>query len=177
MNGRIFWSNPFSDEPNGIWQHFKAQSLKFLTLFNKSTSMKFILTLLLAFLFAGTQAQSLSDKKLQKDPLWIPMINDTTTNYFDAVEAFNQYWSVRPLPKQEEDVLGKGEEYEKKEGFLDALLTTKNEKRARESQQYSFEYKRFKRWQIMVEPWVKEDGSITTPKEQLLIWENGRVND
>ena len=99
------------------------------------------------------------------------MINDTTTNYFEAMEAFNQYWSVRPLPKQEEDVLGNGEEFDKKEGFIDALITTKKEKREKESQEYAFEYKRFKRWQIMVEPWVKEDGSIAGPKEQLHIWD------
>ncbi len=135
--------------------------------------MKFIFTLLLAFLLAGTQAQSLTDKKLQKDPVWISMINDTTTNYFEAVDAFNQYWSVRPLPKQEDDVLGKGEEFDKKEGFVDALITTKKEKREKESQIYAFEYKRFKRWQILVEPWVKEDGSIAGPKEQLLIWDKG----
>ncbi len=133
--------------------------------------MKVTLTLILAFLFVGTHAQSLSDKKLQKDPVWIPMINDTTTNYFEAVEAFNQYWSVRPLPKQEDDVLGQGEEFDKKEGFIDALITTKKEKREKESQLYAFEYKRFKRWQIMVEPWVKEDGSIAGPKEQILIWD------
>lgn len=100
------------------------------------------------------------------------MINDTSTNYFEAVYAFDQYWSVRPKPVEEEEILGEGESHKEREGFFDRLITTKKEKREKESQQYAFDYKRFKQWQLRVEPWVRPDGSIAGPAEQLKILES-----
>lgn len=134
--------------------------------------MKFVFSLLGIFLISHAFAQTPSDKMLQKEPYWIAMINDSTTNYFEAINAFNQYWSVRPAPVEEDEILGEGEEHANSEGFFDRLITTKEEKAEMESQQYAFEYKRFKQWQLRVEPWVREDGSIATPTEQLHIWEN-----
>lgn len=131
--------------------------------------MKFIFLLLFAAGISNLSAQTYSDKDLQNHPYWIAMINDTTTNYFEAVHAFDQYWSVRPKPVEEDEILGEGEAHKEKEGFFDRLINTKEEKREKESQQYAFDYKRFKQWQLRVEPWVRPDGSIAGPAEQLRI--------
>ena len=131
--------------------------------------MKFIFLFLLAAGISILSAQTLSDKDLQKDPYWISMINDTSANYFEAVHAFDQYWSVRPKPVEEDEILGEGAEHKEREGFFDRLITTKKEKREKESQQYAFDFKRFKQWQLRVEPWVRPDGSIAGPAEQLRI--------
>ncbi|MFI5173002.1 MAG: hypothetical protein ACHQFW_11460 [Chitinophagales bacterium] len=132
--------------------------------------MKFALVFSIFLVSSPLFSQQYSNRELESKPYWINMINDSTTNYFEAVHAFEVFWSIRPLPKEEDDVLGNGEEYEKKEGFFDRLITTKKEKREAEAQQYAFDYKRFKQWQLRVEPWVREDGSITFPYEQLKIW-------
>jgi len=133
--------------------------------------MKWILPLLLSgSITAG--AQVASDRQLQKEPYWIAMINDSTTNYFEAVAAFDQFWSVRPEPKEEDDILGEGKEHKEREGLFDRMITTRQEKLEQESQEYAFDYKRFRQWQIRVEPWVRPDGTITTPTEQLKIWES-----
>ncbi len=134
--------------------------------------MKFVFSLFGVFLLTHAFTQTPGDKMLQKEPYWIVMINDSTTNYFEAVHAFNQYWSVRPAPIEEDAILSEGEEHANKEGFFDRLIITKEEKAEMESQKYAFEYKRFKQWQLRVEPWVREDGSIASPSEQLHIWEN-----
>lgn len=134
----------------------------------------FIITVLAtcAFFQSNVHAQTtLSDKELQRSPYWISMINDSTANYFEAVRAFDQYWSIRPSPKEEDDIIGGGKEHEEAENFLDRLITTPEEKREAESQQYAFDYKRFRQWQLRVEPWVRPDGSITFPSERLKIWQ------
>ena len=97
------------------------------------------------------------------------MVNDSTANYFEAVEAFDQYWSMRPKPVEEDVILAEGASHEAREGFLDRLITTKKEKAEKESQLYAFEYKRFGQWQIRVAPWIQPDGSITYPAAQLKI--------
>lgn len=131
--------------------------------------MKFILLILFITGISILSSQTISDKDLQKEPYWIAMINDTSANYFEAVHAFDQYWSVRPKPVEEDEILGEGEAHKEREGFFDRLITTKEEKREKESQQYAFDYKRFKQWQLRVEPWVRPDGSIAGPAEQLRI--------
>jgi hypothetical protein len=70
---------------------------------------------------------------------------------------------------EEDEILGEGEAHKEKECFFDRIITTKEEKLEKESQQYAFDYKRFKQWQLRVEPWVRPDGSIAGPAEQLRI--------
>lgn len=131
--------------------------------------MKWLLTSAIGLLPLLTYAQQHTDNELRKSPYWIAMINDSTANYFEAVNAFDQYWSVRPRPVEEDEILGEGEDHDGTEGFFDRLITTKEEKAEAESRQYAFDYKRFKQWQLRVEPWVRPDGSITFPAEQLRI--------
>ena len=97
------------------------------------------------------------------------MMKDSTANYHEAEKAFDAYWSVRPLPVEEEDVLGHPEEF--KQGFFDRLIVTKEERYEQESQQYAFDYKAFKDWERRMQPWIQPDGSITYPAERKRIWE------
>ncbi len=105
---------------------------------------KYLLIIIISFLTTNLFAQS--QKEYEKYPYWVAMINDSTTNYFEAEKAFETWWSIRPIPVEEDEILGDPEEFNKKEGFFDRLFTTKKEKRAKESQEYAFEYKAFKQW-------------------------------
>jgi hypothetical protein len=53
--------------------------------------------LVLMFLFNVAKAQQPASS-YQKFPYWIEMMNDTATNYFEAVKAFDLFWKSRILP-------------------------------------------------------------------------------
>ena len=75
-------------------------------------------------------------------------------------------------PVEEDEILGEGEEHRAEEGFFDRMFVSKQEKLEIESQKYAFDYKRFKQWMLRVEPWVRPDGSITYPSEQIKIMQS-----
>jgi hypothetical protein len=121
--------------------------------------MKKILLFLL--IGAGTNtaiAQQQLDKALAaKNPVWIQMMDDTATNYLHAVEAFDIYWTTHKKPDGESD--------------MDMLNVTKNKKRfskkdireARKEAAMRMKIKKFIWWKNKVEPYVQDDGTITTP--------------
>jgi hypothetical protein len=132
---------------------------------------KYFLLIIISFFTSHLFAQSLTEKEYEKYPYWVSMINDSTTNYFEAEKAFNTWWSIRPLPVEEDQILGNPEAFNKKEGFFDRMFTTKKEKLEAESQEYAFKYKAFKQWQLRMAPWVQPDGLILSPSKRLRIWE------
>ncbi len=136
-----------------------------------SDMYKFLFFVIIISFTSILYAQSASQKDYEKYPFWVAMINDSTANYFEAERSFNAWWSIRPLPVEEDEILGNPEEFIKKEGWLDRMFKTKKEKREAESQEYAFEFKAFKQWQLRMTPWVQPDGSILTPSQRLLIWE------
>ncbi len=116
------------------------------------------------------QAKIYSDKYLSKHPVWIQMIDKEETNYFEAVKAFDLYWKNRELPVEEEEVLDskfQKEREEEEKGFFYRIF----HREEAEAKKYVFEYKKFKHWQRLVEPYVQEDGRILTKAEQLKIFE------
>jgi hypothetical protein len=118
------------------------------------------------------RAQSVyTQKEYENYPYWINMMKDSTANYFETEKAFTAYWSVRPIPTEEDDILGNPEGFRENESFFDKLITTKKEKREEQSQQYAFDYKAFKQWELRVAPWVHPDGSITTSSQRNSIWQ------
>ncbi|MGP8217300.1 MAG: hypothetical protein ACLQQ4_17160 [Bacteroidia bacterium] len=121
--------------------------------------MKLTLLCLIIFLtgFLGNvSAQKSEVKNLAAYPYWIQMMDDSTTNYFEAMKAFDNYWKGREQPH------GEGEE------FADSVKTMEK------NIPYTFEYMRFKNWQILVQPYVQDDGSILYPYQQLQLRQNAR---
>ena len=126
---------------------------------------------LLLLIYGKIFSQTVSEKKdYLKNPVWIQMMDDSTTNYFEAEKAFNEYWSIRPVPSEENKIIGeRHQKNEKKGGFLG--FKTKKEKLQEESEKYAFQYKKFKRWQLLNLPYVQPDGRILTTTERLKIFE------
>jgi len=108
----------------------------------------------------------------RNNPVWIKMIDDTSTNYFEAVKAFEEYWKNREKPIEETDVLdikvSKKEErirerHEKK-------LSNMTPSQRNEYDQMQYQYKRFVNWMYEVKPFVQQDGRILNDEEKAAIW-------
>jgi hypothetical protein len=121
-------------------------------------------------LFAQKSIAKKTDSDYRKYPYWIDMMNDTTSNYFEAEKAFNLFWENKIKPVEEKDILNEHSKKERK-SFLDRLFKSRKERQREESERYAFQYKKFLHWQMTVSPYVQADGRILTPSERLNEWE------
>ncbi len=87
------------------------------------------------------------------------MMDDTNANYFNTVKAFNDYWKNREKPCTEEEKFEKG---------------TKSVNSGSKNIAFSFEYKKFCRWQLEIKPYVQQDGHILYPYQRHLLRHNDR---
>jgi hypothetical protein len=87
------------------------------------------------------------------------MMNDSNVNYFEAVKAFDSYWKVHERPQPEDERFEKAANGEKAQG---------------KNIPYSLEYKKFKRWQMEMKPYVQEDGHILYPYKRHQLRLNSR---
>lgn len=133
--------------------------------------------ILLPFFSATATAQKGSPKtNYKKNPVWIQMMNDTSANYFETVKAFREYFKERALPKEPFEVEGE-DDFEKEVGLEENEDKKKSKRELRREARkknpnepdYAAEVRAFKGWFYRIKPWVKEDGSITGPKEQQAI--------
>jgi hypothetical protein len=113
-----------------------------------------------ALLTGSVNAQTGANKNYAQYPYWIKMMDDTNTNYFEAVLAFDTYWKDKEKPQAE------NERFEEA-GMQDTVTKRKNIP-------YAFEFNKFKYWQIQVEPYVQNDGSILYPTQRLLMIQDER---
>jgi hypothetical protein len=127
----------------------------------KKGSKILILALMMLYILpqdATAQNKTTTQQKTAKTPKWVAMMDDTTANYFEAVENFNNYWSNREKPMEEKELFNSPEKAKEKK-----TKKTPN-------MEYTFEYKKFKKWQIETLPYVKSDGTILTPSERIQQW-------
>lgn len=94
----------------------------------------------------------------EKLPLWITMMENPKANYYEAVNEFNNYWKNKEKPNEEEEVFK-----EKKVKKVRAI-------------KYAFEYKKFLQWKSKMFPFIKDDGTIASPEERKVIWEEENKN-
>ncbi len=123
-------------------------------------SLCLFLGIAFSLLLGKANAQNEANKNYSQYPYWIKMMDDTNTNYFEAVNAFNTYWKGREKPQAE------NERFEEA-GMPDTAAKRKNIP-------YAFEYNKFKYWQIQVEPYVQDNGSILYPTQRLLMIQDER---
>jgi hypothetical protein len=121
-----------------------------------------------------TVAQTGNNRSDYKEhPVWIQMMNDTSANYFETVEAFRQFFMDRELPKETFEMEG-NDSFEKEigmeqegDGYKQAT-EKEQEKRELKTDQpgYEAEVRAFKNWYYSSRPWVRPDGSIAGPAER-----------
>lgn len=120
-------------------------------------------------------SQPHSDREYERKPLWIEMIKKPNVNYFEAKKAFDLFWKNKPLPTEEDEIIGeRNGTGEKRKSFLKELFKSKKERQEEESQKYAFEYKKFKHWEKLSLPYVQTDGHILTQDEKLKLWQDSR---
>jgi hypothetical protein len=103
-------------------------------------------------------------------PVWKDMIDDTTANFFQVQKAFELFWNGKELPEEEDEVIG--EKGRLKNTFINRMFNGRELKEQQLRESLTFDYKRYRRWLIKTEPYVKDDGSIMTPTERLQLWKN-----
>ncbi|MBL0053264.1 MAG: hypothetical protein IPP29_18050 [Bacteroidetes bacterium] len=125
-------------------------------------------------------------KTYAQQPLWIQMIDNPSTNYFEAVKAYETYWQNHEKPVDLEEEMGpiservnEKSDVEKKEhkrvekAF--AKMNKRQQKKFAKQQQWQqemiYQCKRFEEWQRDVFAWVQEDGSILTIEQRQKMYE------
>ena len=106
------------------------------------------------------------------DPVWIKMIDDPKTNYYEAQKIYESYWKSHVKPEAENDIIGqpatRSEKKERKERDREMSKMTTAQREGYMRMKY--QCKRFENWMNEVKPFVQEDGHILTQEEQSAIW-------
>lgn len=126
------------------------------------------------------------DEADKEEPSWVKMMNEPNVNYFEAINAFNQYWQGRQVPEER----GRKDESEKENEREKEGKREREREREREKEKEGYEedeeemeaethplriaYKKFNAWQREVYPYVQADGSIMTPEQQMEVYKNQR---
>lgn len=127
-----------------------------------------LLGLLIVCLSMQVNAQkTYSDRAYSKHPYWMEMMEDTMSNFNEVQHAFDVYFSVHELPKEEDEIIGmrsaNEEERKEKVNWLKRLFSRR---RTLAESELAFAVKKYKHWVMLTEPWVQEDGRILYPFER-----------
>ena len=114
--------------------------------------------------YMQTQAQQ-SNPPL---PEWVAMIDNPTTNYHEAIKAFDAYWLGKIKPHEEMDLDEELtlQERGERESYFKSLSVAERSR----FDLLQYHYKRFKQWKKEVKPYVQEDGRILSQQERIDIW-------
>lgn len=135
--------------------------------------MHFKLSLIFCFLSIATFAQKENNdgKDYHNNPYWIQMMDDDSTNYLEAIRAFEIYWQGRELPTQSETEaypINNKLDSEEHEG-----LAFKNQ----ETYAMVYAYKRFMHWKMEHAPYADmTTGRIMNRDERLNLWRKQHEN-
>jgi hypothetical protein len=116
-----------------------------------------------------SNAQNKSNRYYKKNPVWIKMMNDSNTNYFEAIKAYNIFWSNKNKPEVENDILG-----QTKNNVSEKEIEKLSKREKKIYNLYALDIKKFEAWQRRVLPFVQEDGRILTNEEKLKLWEENK---
>lgn len=127
--------------------------------------------LILSFVLLITTINSISgqshrDSYYKKNPVWIDLIKDNNVNYFEAIKAYELFWSNKKKPKVENDIIG---QTKNTTGEKESEQLSKKERRL--YNQFALEIKKFEAWKKSVLPFVQADGRILSADERLKLWE------
>ncbi|MEO6834036.1 MAG: hypothetical protein ABI378_15205 [Chitinophagaceae bacterium] len=122
----------------------------------------FALSILVANAALAQQNSRSENKAFARNPLWVQMIDDTTTNYFVAEEAFNTYFKHHELPEGENEEIGEHAKQEK--------ISKRKQRRIWKENALRMDVKRYNIWHQQMQPYVQSDGRILYTRERLAIW-------
>ena len=138
------------------------------------------------FVVSALSQTHYSKREMKKNPVWIGMIKDERSNYFEALKAFELYFTTHKFPVMEEEEMGKNEKLKERIVKSEAKFKKKKhrvaedrnaaQKEKHEETKLAFEVKRFNHWEMQTRPYVKEDGSIMTAEERMKVWKESKVN-
>ena len=106
-------------------------------------------------------------------PRWVKMMENEHTNYFKAIEKFENYWKYHFEPNEENEKSAHEPTDQNKEKDPRRLIVKlfQSEKRAKEkSNELALAYKKFQKWKMEMLPYVKADGSIMNTQERIDAW-------
>ena len=129
--------------------------------------------------FAQTRTH-FTNREMKKNPVWIEIIKDERANYFEALKAFELFFTTHRFPVMEEEEMGKNERLKQRIEKSEAKLKKKehrieeepnlSQKEKHGETELAFEVKKFNHWEMQTRPYVKDDGSIMSAEERIKIW-------
>ncbi len=117
----------------------------------------------LASIHGYAQGEAPTTKEASKKPLWMPMLEDTTANFFEVERVFNAYFKTHEMPDGEDEEIGEHAEREK-------FPSKRERRRANANSDLRLAVKRYVFWRRKVLPYVQDDGRILTPSERIALW-------
>src|SRR5436853_439928 len=139
-----------------------------------------ILIFPLFYLGFSQSASHFTAKEMKKTPVWIKMMDDEHTNYFEALKAFELYFTTHKFPTMEEEEMAKNDKLKERIEKSEAKYKKKkpkyreapgeSQKEKHEETRLAFEVKKFNHWEMQTRPYVKDDGSIMNIEERMKIW-------
>ncbi|MBA3664260.1 MAG: hypothetical protein H0W61_08635 [Bacteroidetes bacterium] len=134
--------------------------------------IKNILALCLIMSIGFMQAQQYKKENFKTKPVWIEMIKDPNVNYFEAINAYEQFWKNKKIPREEDEVIGQAKGQSAEENKMESRKETRGKRKEKEMyKKYGLECKKFEHWKMQVQPYIQPDGHILTREEQLKMWE------
>ena len=155
--------------------------------YNKMVQKIFLTMLGLLLIGVAANAQSkYNQSDFKSKPIWISMMNDPNVNYYEAVEAFNVYFSKHLMPRIEEEEMGKEgykatsvksreEEEREREEREEIAAANKGKKRLKKTYEginrleMAMAVKKFKQWMLTEKSWVQPDGRVLSEQEKQAI--------
>lgn len=126
---------------------------------------KLLLVCFGAISIAATAQTDVNKEKLYaKQPLWIDMMEDEKSNFFEIEKAYKIYWEHHEEPEGEHDVIGEYQEREK-------IPSRRKQRKIEAESKMRMAIKKYNWWHEQTLPYVQGDGRILTTEERLKIWE------
>lgn len=126
---------------------------------------KLLLVCFGAISIATTAQTDVNKEKLYaKQPLWIDMMEDEKSNFFEVEKAYKIYWEHHEEPEGEHDVIGEYQEREK-------IPSRRKQRKIEAESKMRMAIKKYNWWHEQTLPYVQGDGRILTTEERLKIWE------
>ncbi|MBN8671648.1 MAG: hypothetical protein J0L80_13230 [Chitinophagales bacterium] len=126
---------------------------------------KLLLVCFGAISIAATAQTDVNKEKLYaKQPLWIDMMEDEKSNFFEVEKAYKIYWEHHEEPEGEHDVIGEYQEREK-------IPSRRKQRKIEAESKIRMAMRKYNWWHEQTLPYVQGDGRILTAEERLKIWE------
>ncbi|HXC04283.1 MAG TPA: hypothetical protein VNZ86_05980 [Bacteroidia bacterium] len=138
-------------------------------------SARFCLPVFICLFFASLNPVKAQQANASIDyaryPYWIVLMDDPKANFFEVQKAFDAFWAGKQMPPEENDIIGEQGKM-LKNTYFNRLFNAKELKEQQEREQLAFACKRYRHWVLITEPYLLPDGTIMSPEQRLILWQN-----